>query len=141
MKLPEQHRIALADEIAYVLKQMASERNPRAQLYLFSGIHGEAGRILNYFWDAELGLLHHLLQAVHGSANSRFQAMEKNRDVGVGIPETFMEALIEAAADLEKALRLNQDDKVLGISARFAELTYLTTGNGYYLYRKGAIQI
>ena len=141
MKLPEQHRVALADEIAYVLREMNSEPNPRVQLYLFSGIHGEAGRILNYYWDAELGLLHHMLQAVHGSATSRLQAIVTNIDVGVDIPETFMPALIEAAADLERVLRLNQDDRILGILARFAELTYLTTGNGYYLYRKGAIKI
>ena len=82
-----------------------------------------------------------MLQAVHGSANSRFQSMETNREMGVGIPETFMQVLIKVAADLELVLRLNQDDRILGILARFAELTYLTTGNGYYLYRKGAIQI
>jgi hypothetical protein len=141
MHLPDSYRVRLADEVQLALKLMEAERDPLSQLYFFSATFGEAGRILNYHWDAKLVLLHTILQVVYSSANNRIQSMASNREPGIMLPDGFMESVMRTTADLERAIRENLDEELDRVISHLAELSYLTSGNGYYLYRKRAVTI
>ena len=91
--------------------------------------------------DSELALLHLVLQSTHGQVNARVQALATGRDRPISLPDNLLEALTRTASDLADVIIEERDDDLKRIMARFAELSYLSTGNGYYLYTKGAIQL
>ncbi len=141
MQLSEKGRERLADELRYITKQMREKQDIVTQLYLFSAGYGLIGRLLNENWDAELSLIYLILQGTHSTINNRLQSLTSGRDQAVTIPETLMPALINTTEKLEDAIRNKRDNEIYPILARFGELCYVTTGNGYYLFLKGDIKI
>ena len=142
MQLPERNRQQLISELRYVVQQMREhEADIFVQLYFFSAGYGIASRLLNEKWDAELSLIHLVLQNTYNVAQMRLQNIASGSERAVGLPDTFMNALIEATERLESAIRDKKDSEVFPILARFGELAYVMTGNGYYLFLKGELRI
>jgi len=141
MNIPEHYGLGLAKEISRAINLMRSEEDRLGQLFYFSAALGESGRILNYHWDPTLALFHVTLQAVHSSANNRIQSVESRREPGVYLPPNFMELLVEALQEAHKAIVESDDHRLMRVMTRLAELAYVCTGNGYYLYKKGAISL
>ncbi len=140
MQLAKEERERLVQELRFAVEKMQVVPDHFSKLYFFSAAYGEIGRILNVTWDAELGLLHLVLQATYSTVNARFQAISSRRDLGVKIPDKFLEVLTVATSDLADMIQESRDDELPRILARFGELAYMTTGNGYYLYVKGLIR-
>jgi hypothetical protein len=111
-----------------------------AQLYFFSAGYGVVNRLLNDKWDAELSLIHTVLQATYREIQSRLQASSRGEQI-IAIPERLMPAIIEATEKLAVAIQDKRDGEIYPILARFSELSYAGTGNGYYLFLKGEIKI
>ena len=95
--------------------------------------------MLNEAWDPELSHVHSVLQSVYAQIHTRLTAMFANRDRPLMVP--LVEALATNTAALSKAISEKRDSDLGTILARFAELGYITTGNGFYLYSKGAIPL
>jgi hypothetical protein len=59
------------------------------------------------------------------------------------VPQELPEALTKAAADLADLFEKPEQDaaKLHEVLARVAEVAYTATGNGYYLYLKGAVKL
>ena len=142
MQLTDETRVQLANELLFVVERMRDNQSDvAAQLYFFSAAFGMVSRLLNQAWDAELVLIHSVLQSTYVSVNNRLQMSASGRERFVEIPGSLMSSLVDTTEQLEKAIRGKKDAKIHSILARFSELAYATTGNGYYLFLKGLIKL
>ena len=81
------------------------------------------------------------MQAAYGAIHNRLQNLVSGRDRAVQLPEPFITALLETTERLGGAIRDKKDSEIYPILARFSEICYATTGNGYYLFHKGELKI
>ena len=138
MLLPDDLHKRLADEYRFAADKMAASKDPQRQLYFFSVFFGEAVRLLNWTWDRDLVLLHNILRDTHQQINGRLQGGE----AVIRIQSDLMNALNQAANDLATHVENKGSSQELhDLLGRFAELSYLSTGNGSYLFEKGHIKL
>jgi hypothetical protein len=137
--LPEVVRGRIASEFRFAAETMAATPDLGEKLYIFSAFFGELNRALNQFWTPELGLAHLVLREVHQLINGRLSMPTP----GTRIPPELPEALDRVAAGLATIFESERIDevKLYQLLARAAELGYVATGNGYYLYLKGQIRL
>ncbi len=137
--LPKPLQKRLANEFRFAAVNMAATPDLATKLYFFSAFYGELHRILNQSWSPELALAHLVLKEVHQQINGRLTMPAP----GGGIPDGFSDALDQVANELAELFAGKQVDgaKLHKVLARASELGYVVTGNGYYLYLKGDINI
>ena len=137
--LPEPLRTRIAAEFRFAADKMAGTPDLGEKLYLFSAFFGELNRALNQFWTPELGLAHLVLREVHQLISGRLNMPTP----GTRVPPELPEALDRVAAGLATLFEDERIDevKLYQVLARAAELGYVATGNGYYLYLKGQISL
>lgn len=144
MQLPDNLRRQLAEEYRFAVEKMRAATDPAEILYFFSAFFGEAQRVLNLQWDADLALVHHVSQAAYPQISGRLQAARSGADPTVTFPSRYWDELTEAANQLARFFEHEEVDGeglLQGILARIAELTYVTGGNGYYLYLRGKLKV
>ena len=143
MQLPKALKDRLAREFRFAATKMAETPNVQRKLYFYSAFFGEATRVLNQSWDSELSLLHLVVQSSHRLINSRVMAYATGADRVIDIPEGLPQALDEVADRLAGVFEQPEVDsnQLTNVMKRIAELAYVTTGNGYYLYERGTLKI
>ncbi len=141
MDIPKNSRQRIAKEIEFVSNRMKRDNDPLRQLYSFSGIYGVVQSVLNETWDADLTLAHSVLRTTHATIAERWGALAQGRERGVDVPPGLMDVLVQITSDLGNAVKTSDDGQLHEALARMAALTYVTTGNGYYLYLKGIAKI
>lgn len=142
MQLPDDLLKRLANEFRFAADNMRETKDPYRKLYYLSVLYGEPTRILNFAWDRDLALIHHVLQKTHLDVASRLQSIDSRLERVLILPDVFWEALADVARSLADYVEKHGDESELcRIMGRFAELAYITTGNGYYLFSKGQITL
>jgi hypothetical protein len=138
-RLPEALRARLAKEFRFAATKMVDAPDLAAKLYFFSAFFGELNRAFNQLWSPELGLAHSVLKDMHQQITGRLSMLIP----GTGIPPELPGALDRIADELATLFGSKQidDAQLCQILARAAELGYVATGNGYYLYLKGQIKL
>lgn len=139
MNISKQMEKTLIDEIRLVHGNMAKTNVPAEKMYNFSAVYGMANRIINFEYDPELLFLNQVIQLAYNMINARLSALATRQDVGIDIPEsmfTKIEGLLEKLADA-----IEQKQEICTILQNIIALAYTTTGNGYYMYKKGLIKI
>ena len=141
LSLPDDLHKRLADEFRIGATRMAATTNPDEKLYYFSIFFGEAGRVLNWHWDRELALIWAMTQFMQTQAAARLQANRQGEQVAILRPP-FFDALTESAVALADYVEHKGTQQELNqILGRLGELSYVTTGNGFYLLEKGHFKL
>ena len=140
MQLPEPIRERLQAEFRFAAERMAAVPDLVGKLYFFSALFGEVNRSMNQHWDAELALLHLVLVSAHREV---FGRISQASPVSGDVPPELPDALTQGAADLARLFESPKQDiaQLHEVLARVAEVAYTATGNGYYLYVKGAVKL
>ena len=141
MNLSKDLRSRLGNELRFIAKSMEESADPFEKMYFFSAGYGGIGRILNIEWDPELALLHLVLQSTYGQVNSRVTASASGGERPLRLPDNFFEMFTRTTSELADVILAERDDGLTNIMARFAQLGYVTTGNGFYLFTKGLIKL
>ena len=139
MKISEKYKEIVIKEFEFVIANMDSSGSFEEKLYFFSGLQSVIHRVLNIEYDSKLVFLHHVLLSVHAAFNGRLNAMKKKAETPLVISDEMINSLMVNAEELYKCIK--SDNDIYPILERLVELAYLTTGNGYYLYSKGLIEI
>lgn len=140
LKLPKNLRSKLVSEFRYAAERMGEAEAPAEKLYFFSVLFGEATRVLNWHWDRELALIWFVTQQAQQVIASREQSI-KQGDPIVRLPNEYFQALTKNVAELADYVEQEgNEQQLLEIIGKFAELTYMTTGNGFYLAQRGMIK-
>ena len=137
MNLPPELHKRLIDELRFAVNKMAEADSPHEKLYYFSVFFGEAVRVLNWHWDEELVLIWAVTQQTHNAVQQRLAASAQGERV-LTLTRNFFNALTrEAIASLDWIEKEGNEADLCGIVASLTEITYATTGNGFYLLGKG----
>lgn len=141
--LPKQIHERLASEFRLAASKVAEADELEPKLYYFSVFYGETGRMLNVHWDADLALLFEVVQTACQQIGNRARVPTGGGIPPGGIPDGFLTALDKVSEELAESLQGAEIDlaRFYAALARTAELTYVTTGNGLYLYLKGMIKL
>ncbi len=138
------YRQRLANEYLYAVTKMQEAKDPARKLFYFSIFFGEAQRTLNLEWNRELALIYTITQHVHAQINTVMQMP----GIVLSLPidwVTLYEKLTQTASDLTAFLgnpkNENNIEELCHILGRFAEIAYVVSGNGSYLYEKGLIKL
>ncbi len=142
MQLNESVRQRLAQDYQFAADQMRARSDLRSKMYFFSVFYGEANRALNADWNSDIALLHLVVQSAHQAMIARIGSPPLGLSLP-GLPKNFAEALTELSGQLASLFQTPEvnDEELHRILARLAKLAYATTGNGYYLYLKGALKV
>ena len=137
----EELRQRLAKEYRYSATKMKDSPQAIMKLYYFSVLFGEAQRVLNWEWDRDLALIYTVAYHVHAQINTLAQA----QTAGQVLPTdwaTAYDKLTEATSNLAAYFEKSDDntEELNQILGRFAEISYIVSGNGSYLYEKGHIK-
>ena len=139
MQLTKELRERLASEFRVAVALMTASESALEKMYYFSVLYLETGRIINWQWDTDLILIWMVTQQTHQKATAKLQRMAQG-DRLAPIPDDYFDHLIEATAELAAYVEKDGSGHDLAqIMGKFAELAYLTTGNGFYLMQKTAI--
>lgn len=138
MQLPKAIQQRLAKEFSFAAAKMSEAPDLSRKLYFFSVFFGEANRAMNQSWRAELALLDMVAQATYMTIQAQMMA-----PVPVELPRRLPDELTIAAqglASLFEEPEINSDN-LCTLLARIAELSYVSTGNGRFLFLKGDIKV
>ena len=131
----------LAGEYRYAVIKM-QEVQPARKLFYFSVFYGEAQRVLNFEWNRDLALIYAVTYYVYTQINAAMLQASAPTPLPIDWTAVYDKLTLVAsdlAAYLEKAE--NDDGEALcQILGRFAEISFFVSGNGTYLYEKGAFK-
>jgi hypothetical protein len=141
MPLREEFRQRLATEYGYASTKM-KEAQPARKLFYFSAFFGEASRILNWEWDSDLVLIHAVTRHTY---NQIIGAIQTTHEILPSDWETIYEKLTQNASDLstyfEKEGNKDSKEELYQTLCSLAEIAYVVSGNGIYLYEKGLLKL
>lgn len=138
--LPEPIHERLLSEYRIAATKVAEAEDLQSKLYYFSVFFGEAGRQLNVHWDADLVLMHNVIQLV---CQSMLPSIGNLPAVAAPPTDEFLAALDSVSAELVSIFEEPQIDRLRFFTAltRVAELQYICGGNGAYLRQKGMVSL
>jgi len=110
-----------------------------AKNYFFSAVYGAVFRVLNIEYSKELVLLHLVLQQTYQAVASRLTAVQQQKDFPIELPSDFFERLTAIVDEL--AHKIEADEDLTDGLKSMAQMDYVTTGNGYYLYQTGRFKL
>lgn len=134
MPIPTNLREKLVREIGFVVNKIRTEKDLRTRVYYYSGIYGEMLRILNISFDRQLLFAHNTLNNSYQMMRARADTIVLGRDTVIDFPDGFFDRLCSLLEELAEKIRTNQN---LHLTLQnISCLSYITTGNGYYLFQK-----
>ncbi len=139
--LRKEFRQRLAKEYRYAATKMQDSPQAVKKLYYFSVLFGEAQRVLNWEWDRDLALIYTVTQHAHTQINATMQVPGLGQTLPIDLTTVF-DKLTEATSNLAAYFEKSDDnmEEFNQILGRFAEISYIVSGNGSYLYEKGFIK-
>lgn len=137
MNLPTDLRERLVNEIGFVVNRIRTQPDLRKKVYYFSGVYGEMVRLLNINYDPQLLFAHNVLSSAYQSMRALSDTIELGRDTTIVFPDNFFDRLCTLLEELANQIRDDQDmyNTLQAISC----MSYINTGNGYYLFLKGIL--
>ena len=139
MNLSRELRIELEKELRYVSDRIISEKDPRRKAFFYSAAYGMARRIMNLCYDPQLAFMELVLELSYNTINDRVNRIVLGKDATVQLVDGFFDKLAEKIGALADCVKTDED--TYRVLEAITTLTYTTTGNGYYLYTKGLIEI
>lgn len=139
MELSDNLRRIIAEEFSFISKKIQEETDLSQKIYFFSGSFGMIQRIFNLEYDPELILIHSILRNAHAEINTRVVGIISGQEKVIKLPERLFSSLADAIKELGEAI-LNKKDCSEYLQ-KLAVMSYIASGNGYYLFEKGVLKI
>ena len=95
-------------------------------------------RIYNIEYNDELVFCHFITQATHDGFSQRLSAITQKADNAILISDEQFKRLIQLSDELGK--RIKEDKSTETVLRKFIVLLVSTSGNGYYLMKKGLLK-
>ena len=134
----------IAGEFRYAATKMQEATTADKKLFYFSITFGEVQRSLNWEWNTDLALIHMVTHQVHAQINATMQVPPLMQTLPTDWA-TIFDKMTQDASDLatyfEKAENEGSKEELYRILGHFAEIAYAVSGNGSYLYEKGAFKL
>lgn len=128
----------LVGELIFVAVNMRETARPGDKLYLMTAAYGVMHRAFNIEFDQELLIAHQVIQQAYQQINGRV-----SNPAITTLNAELVGAILDGIADAIEALadRWQNSQEIHDLLSRVALLGYAATGNGAYLYFKGALSL
>ena len=138
MEISAKNKKILVNEIRTVVEYMSGNNDARQKMFFFSAVFGVVNRIMNIECDPELVFVHQVTNAAYNIINTNL-IMATQGQTTPTIPTPVFDKLQEVLEDL--ATYIEEGKKTYPVLQRISNLAYSTSGNGYYLFLKGLLEI
>lgn len=132
-------RNEIVSEIRYILEQMKKASKAQDKVYFYSAAYGVTHRMINHVKDSELILIDLVLNTSYQMINTRVVAISKGQETPVSVPANLFTRLEDNLGQLADAIE--HGTKSYPILESIVNLSYSTTGNGFYLFTKGLLTV
>ncbi len=139
MEIDDQFKNILVEEFRLVASKIRDESDMRRKNFFFSAAYGVVHRIINIAFDPELVIIHNVLNSMYTIVNNLQTSIESGHEKIIQIPMFLFDNLADLLDELAGAIQEGQN--TYEIIQKIAVLSYMLTGNGYYLYQKGIIEV
>jgi len=139
MKLSKTMKGLFVKEVRDVANQIKGTENVEEKLFYFSAVFGAAQRIINIEFDDEMLFIHQITQLAYSQIQQRIVLVKSGQQPTIGLPDNIFDALREMVDEL--ATFVEKGEKTYPILEKMMTLSYSTTGNGYYLFKKGDLKL
>jgi len=139
MTISEDSKKIIVKEFEYIIQQMKGTKDPFEKLYFYSGMSATLSRIFNINYDPLLQYIHFILQVSHSTIEGKVREISGGIEKVIKIPDGFFTTFQNALEELKNCIKTNQD--VNTSLVKIVNLTYVVTGNGFYLFKKGVLKI
>ncbi len=121
----------LVKELENVVMRMRETPDPSRKLFFFSAAYGVTDRVVRIQYDSELLAITHVLSTVYNQFMARGSAIGQGERVVPIEPEMMVKL-----ADLTEQLaeHIKKETSPYDTLQRFIELSFRTTGPGYYMH-------
>jgi len=129
MKLPQQLKKNVLNELEFVIKKMKEEPDIAKKIYFYSAVSGALERASRYCFNEELLIANTIMNMSYGIINDRVNHV-KMGDTIVPFPEILLKQLIESVSELKQAIE--EDKAVYPALEKAMGIAFVTTGPGFY---------
>jgi hypothetical protein len=105
--------------------------------YFYSAVYGAVARVLNMEYSPEIVLLHLVTQASHALINGTVEKLGAGLERSMIVPTGFFGELAAVVRELADAVESDRD--YTAQLERMAQISYVLTGNGNYLFRSRGV--
>ena len=141
MNISDHYKGLIVNEFRKVAKGMKDANYISQKIYWFSATFGIVNRILNLEFDDTLVCIHIILNATYNLINHRADNIKKSTEAAIDFPQDLFKNLQETILELSDNIEHNNEHEIFKNLQKIAKIAYSTTGNGYYLYLQGKLQL
>ena len=141
MNLLDQYFNMIIEEFEEVEKLCSGTEIIEDKLYYLSASYGVLNRVMNFQCEPLLVFMHQILQSTHQSISQRLGMPRKPGTINHMIPDEMIEATFKYFAELIYEFRKKDEANIRKVLQKLANISYAMSGNGFYLYLRGKLNI
>lgn len=141
MKISKHYKEIIVEELKNVAIKMSEANDFAEKMYFFSAAYSMVHRIFNLEFNPTLVLIHTILNNAYSRISARIESVIRGQDRAVKIPKELFNSLQETIMDIADNISKDDENELFKNLRKIANLSYSTTGNGYYLFQKGILKI
>ncbi len=138
MELSERYRDIIAEELTIIGRQMNDEPDILRKLFYFSGSYGLMQRVFNLEYHSEVVLMFTILHEAYKLINTNITNTVKGQEAVIQVPVTLLDKLANQTIKLGEAIK--NDTDIISVLSSISAIGFVSTGNGYYLYKIGKLE-
>lgn len=139
MKIDPGLKKYLVTEMYFVAQKVRESEDIKVKVYFFSAIPAAINRVFNLNYDPEIQFVHFVFNVTHNILNEFIINIERGVTKAFVVPKDYFDRIAIAIEEVARQVEENKStNKAL---QEIANLSYLVTGNGNYLYQKGMIKL
>jgi len=141
MNISDNYKDIIVNEFRRIAELMKDTKDISKKLYFFSATYGIVHRIFNIEFDDTLVCIHVVLNATYNLISARANNIRQGIDAAIDLPQDLFESLQETIVELSDNIENKNEHEIFKNLQKIAKIAYVTTGNGYYLYLQGKLQL
>jgi len=141
MKISKQYKKIIIEEFYNVVKKMKQSNDLTEKMFFFSATYAVINRVFNIEFNPTLIFIHMVLNNAYTAIIGRIEAETRGQSIAIKIPKEFFNILEEAIIDIANSINKDNKNELFETLQKITNLSYLTTGNGYYLFTQGKLTI
>lgn len=141
MELSKKNYEIILNELKNVDEMCEEAKMLEDKLYFYSASFGIINRIMNLECEPILVFMHEVLQANHRAITSRHANPKRPGVVSDLLPNELIDLMFIYYKELIHEFENQDEEAIHKVLQKISNLTYATSGNGYFLYVKGLLKI
>lgn len=141
MNISEEYFKLINNELKEVKKLCNEAKTLEDKLYFFSASFGVLNRVMNFSCEPILVFMHNVLQDAHKKLSQRRAIPQKPGVICESLPKEIIDSFFSYFYKLINEFSNKDENKIRKVLEKISYISYTTTGNGFYLYLSGKLDL